>query len=130
MADIRVAGDRLVFDSGVWDEEVDRLDRGSLAHRSAVQARRAIERPGARVALRACDPRGSDGTRLAGHAKAYVPLDVEPSRARFGFVFLLATGGDGRVMAWLAAYGERHPANGRSVYQRAHKRLHGRYPDQ
>jgi hypothetical protein len=84
VADIRVAGERLVFDAGVWDEEVDRFDRGSLAHRSAVQARRAVERPGARVALRACDRQGSDGTRLAGHAKAYVPLDVEPSRARFG----------------------------------------------
>lgn len=90
-----------------------------------------VERPGTRVALRACDPHGADGTRLAGHAKAYVPLDVEPSRARFGFVFVLATGGDGRVMAWLAAYGERHPPPGvRSVYERAHKRLHGRYPDQ
>lgn len=29
------------------------------------------------------------------------------------------------------AYGERHPAAGtRSVYERAHKRLHRRYPDQ
>lgn len=27
-------------------------------------------------------------------------------------------------------HGERHPAAGRSVYERAHRRLHGRYPDQ
>jgi len=33
-------------------------------------------------------------------------------------------------LAWnLIAFGERHPADGRtrSVYERAHKRLHGRY---
>jgi len=33
--------------------------------------------------------------------------------------------------AWnLIAFGERHPANERTrnVYERAHKRLHGRYP--
>jgi hypothetical protein len=29
------------------------------------------------------------------------------------------------------AFGERHPKPGtRTVYERAHKRLHGRYPDQ
>jgi len=31
----------------------------------------------------------------------------------------------------LVAFGDRHPAPGtRSVYERAHKRLHGRYQDQ
>jgi hypothetical protein len=31
----------------------------------------------------------------------------------------------------LLAFGEGHPRPGsRSVYERAHKRLHGRYPDQ
>jgi hypothetical protein len=29
------------------------------------------------------------------------------------------------------AFGERHPQPGtRSVYERAHKQLHGRYPDE
>jgi hypothetical protein len=34
-------------------------------------------------------------------------------------------------LAWnLIAFGERHPTNERTrnVYERAHKRLHGRYP--
>jgi len=44
VADIRVAGERLVFDAGVWDEEVERFDRDGLAHRCAIQARRVVER--------------------------------------------------------------------------------------
>lgn len=32
MADIRVAGERPLFDAGVWDEEVERFDRDGLAH--------------------------------------------------------------------------------------------------
>jgi hypothetical protein len=36
-----------------------------------------------------------------------------------------------RMELQLLAFGERHPPSGaRSVYERAHKRLHGRYPDQ
>jgi hypothetical protein len=38
--------------------------------------------------------------------------------------------GESVVALALVAYGERHPARGaRSAYERAHKRLHGRYPD-
>ena len=131
MGDTRVAGERLAFDDGVWGDEVDRLTRGSRAHRCALEARRRIGYPEARVTLRACDPEASDGTHLSGCAKVYVPLDVEPSRAPYGFVLALrARISDGRLMALLLAYGERHPTAGRSVYERAHKRLHGRYPDQ
>ncbi|MCP9491548.1 MAG: hypothetical protein MSC31_16985 [Solirubrobacteraceae bacterium MAG38_C4-C5] len=129
MGDTRVAGERLAFDDDVWGEEVDRLDPGGEPHASAVTARRAIERPGALVALRACDPEAEDGTRLAACVKVYVPLDVEASLAPYGFVFELEVIG-GALTAWLIAYGERHPKQGRSVYERAHKRLHGRYPDQ
>jgi hypothetical protein len=35
----------------------------------------------------------------------------------------------GRVILRLIAYGGRHPRIGRSVYQRAHRRPHGHYPD-
>jgi hypothetical protein len=59
-----------------------------------------------------------------------VPLDAEGATAApFGFVFRLTDKGDG--LAWvMVAFGERHPANkaSKSVYERAHKRLHGRYP--
>ena len=131
MAGAGVAGDRLAFDDDLWIEEVDRFDAGSRAHTAATVARRQIDRPGARVVVRACDAEGSDGTRLPGCAKLYVPLDVEPSGAPLGFVFALRTGPDETVRLRMLAFGERHPAPGtRSVYERAHKRLHGRYPDE
>lgn len=132
MADIaRVAGARLQFDDDVWAEEVDRFDPRGAAHRSATAAWQTIQRPGATVGLRACDAVGRDGTRLGGCAKLYVPVDVEPSGAPYGFVFLLnARSWDRGLVARLVAYGERHPARGRSVYERAHRRLHGRYPDE
>jgi len=75
---------------------------------------------------------GEDGTRLAGCLKVYVPLaERRPSKRPYGFVFELAEARDGGVTLRLLAFGERHPRPGvRSVYERAHKRLHGRYPDQ
>ncbi len=126
-----MSGERVAFDDDVWAEEVGRFSATGRAHAVAHAARAAIERPGARIAVRRCDAEGSDGTRLTGCAKVYVPLDVEPSRSPYGFVFALrAESATGRVILRLIAYGERHPHAGRSVYQRAHRRLHGRYPDQ
>jgi hypothetical protein len=107
------------------------LQRGGSAHAAAVAARAQIQRPGARIAVRACDAEGPDGTRLVGCAKVYVPLEAEPSQAPYGLVFAIRTERvAGRVGLRMLAYGERHPSLGRSVYERAHRRLHGRYPDQ
>lgn len=49
----------------------------------------------------------------------------------FGFVFQLAQDPDGSLVWNPLAFGVRHPENPatRTVYERAHKRLHGRYPD-
>ena len=78
------------------------------------------------------DAEGGDGTRLARCLKVYVPLVDRPASERpYAFVFELAVSGEGDVTLRLIAYGERHPAPAtRCVYERAHKRLHGRYPDQ
>lgn len=127
----RVSGDRLNFDADVWSDEVGRFKPGAAAHRAAVAARRQIETPGAQVTLRACSQgTARDGSRLEGCAKVYVPLDVEPSRAEFGFVFVFRARPDGFLLVQLVAFGERHPERERSVYERAHRRLHGRYPNQ
>jgi hypothetical protein len=115
----------------VWAEEVERLRLGGKARTSAIVARAEIERPGARIAMRACEPEGRDGTRLAGCAKVYVPLGAEPSEAPYGVrVRDPADRAGGGLVLRLLAYGERHPQRGRSVYERAHWRVHGRYPDQ
>ena len=74
--------------------------------------------------------KGANGTALRFCWKLYLPLDaVGPSAAPFGFVFLL-TEVERRPTLQLIAFGERHPTNPgtRSVYERAHRRLHGRYP--
>jgi hypothetical protein len=131
VADRRVPGERFSFDEDVWAEEVGRFSAAGQAQARARAARAQIERPGARIPVRPCDREGADGTRLTGCAKVYVPIDVEPSRAPLGFVFAIrAQAHEGRVALRLVAYGERHPSAGRSVYERAHRRLHGRYPDQ
>lgn len=132
MADIVVPGERFAFDEDVWAEEVGRLSATGHPRVSAVSARRQIERPQARIAARACESDGPAATRLVGCAKVYVPLDVEPSLAPYGFVFAIRVApGSGRVVLRMLAYGERHPGSGaRSVYERAHRRLHGRYPDE
>ena len=131
MVDKRVGGERFAFDEDVWAEEVGRFRRAAQAYASALAARAEVERPGARIPVRACEPEGVGGSRLAGCAKVYVPIGAEPSRAPYGFVFAIRTDrASGNVVLRLIAYGERHPSAGRSVYERAHRRLHGRYPDQ
>lgn len=125
-----VAGDRFAFDNDVWAEEVGRFGTSSDAYLEAEKARAAIERAGSRIAIRPCLSLGPDATRLSGCAKAYVPLEGTTAGAPFGFVFSIDREKDGRVVLRLIAYGERHPNSSRSVYERAHRRLHGRYQDQ
>ncbi len=109
------------------------MDRRSSARIQAERARREIEGDKATLAWKQCEAENDDGTALAGCSKLYVPLDAEgASAAPYGFVFRLAKT-DENVLVWnFIAFGERHPENPstRSVYERAHKRLHGRYPDQ
>lgn len=109
------------------------MDSRSPARVQAERARREIEGGKTTLAWRRCEAESSDGIELAGCSKLYVPLDAGgASAAPYGFVFRLAKTED-NTLAWnFIAFGERHPENPntRSVYERAHKRLHGHYPDQ
>lgn len=120
------------FDREEWQEEVERLDERSEARIQAERGRREIESGKAALDLRKCEADdGAGGTRLVGCVKSYVPLGKQgASDAPFGFVFQLAQNPDGSLVWNFIAFGERHPENPatRSVYERAHKRLHGRYP--
>ncbi len=126
------AGVPVAFDEHVWAEEVERFAPRSAARLAAERARAEIERYGIpRSELRRCAPSGEDGTRLLGCFKAYVPLHAPaPSGQRFGLVGQV-TVTNGSFGLRLLAFGERHPVPPeRSVYERAHKRLHGSYQDE
>lgn len=116
----------------VWLEEVERFNGSSPARTAAERELSALESNGLELRhLRACQDGSGDGTNLAGLYKAYVPLgEGPPSASPYAFVFLPARSG-ADVFLRLIAFGERHPdRRTRSVYERAHKRLHGRYPGQ
>lgn len=115
----------------IWAEEVERLNKASPARAAAEREHRRLERDGIPLAdLLRCEAMGGDRTRLADKFKVYVPISDGPASERpFGFVFSLGVDG-GEPFLSVMAFGERHPERGRSVYERAHKRLHGRYPDQ
>lgn len=120
------------IDPTVWSEEVDRFSQGSPGRVAADRERSRLTRDGIAIGvLLRCDEEGAEGTRLGGLVKVYAPIGGGPPSERpFGFVFSPDAGPEGLYLE-LVAFGERHPRPGaRSVYERAHKRLHGRYPDE
>jgi hypothetical protein len=113
-----------------WEEEVERYNPRSVTRTQAQSARRTIEYGKALLDWKRCKADGPGGTELPGCRKLYVPLGKQgASQAPYGFVFQLIQKPDGSLAWNLIAFGERHPTNNRtrSVYERAHKRLHGRY---
>jgi hypothetical protein len=116
------------FDESIWNDAL----RGFSAvnQRVAVTARSRLEAAGVALAdLLPCEANGGDGTELAGCAKLYLPLrDAPPSQRPFAFVLRLRREGEELVWSFVA-FGPRHPRPGvRSVYERAHRQLHGRFP--
>lgn len=122
----------IYFGPEEWTEEVERFAPNSPARLQAQRARREMEAGHGRFAWRRCRSENApDGTSLLGCVKLYVPLGRQgSSEAPYGFVFRLQQESDGGLSLNLVAFGERHPDNPRTrtVYERAHKRLHGRYP--
>jgi hypothetical protein len=116
------------FDEPVWQDAVAVFAPRTRA--VAQRARTSVEREGVALQeVQPCDAHGPDHTALAGCAKLYVPLGDEPaSRRPFAFVLRLIRERDGLAWAFVA-FGPRHPRPGvRSVYERAHRQLHGRFP--
>jgi hypothetical protein len=119
------------FGSLEWEEEVERYGPRSAARIRAQSARKRIEAGTAKLDWKRCKAEGPGGTKLPGCRKLYVPLGKEgASEAPYGLVFQLIQKPDDSLAWNLIAFGERHPVNERSrnVYERAHKRLRGRYP--
>jgi hypothetical protein len=117
------------IDPDVWRDEVERFDARSSARITAQRERRQLEAEGVPLRqLQRCEDLGDDHTRLPGLVKVYVPIiEGAPSERPYAMVFSPEPG----PLLMFVAFGERHPRTAtRSVYERAHKRLHGRYPDE
>lgn len=120
----------IIFGVREWAEEVERFDPKAEARLKAQSARREIEAATGKPAWKPCEAQNDDGTVLPGCRKLYIPLNQEgASAAPYGFVFQLVKTPEGLFWNFIA-FGERHASNPstRTVYERAHKRLHGRYP--
>lgn len=118
------------FDEAVWNDAVRVFSREPL--QTATSARLLAERRGVALAdVRPCEAIGADGTELAGCAKLYVPIgDAPPSERPYAFVLRLTRESDGTLLWVFVAFGPRHPRLGvRTAYERAHRQLHGRFPD-
>jgi hypothetical protein len=103
----------------------------SPARIAAESARKEIEDGRIKRGWMKCRSEGSaDGTSLPSCVKIYVPVGQSVSEAPYGFVFELEVKSDGTLVLSFLAFGEGHPRDerSRSVYERAHRRLHGRYP--
>jgi hypothetical protein len=117
------------FDHAIWHEAMRGFSGQAL--QIATTARSATEQRGVALAdVRPCDADGPDGTRLAGCAKLYLPAgEGPPSERPFAFVLQLARESASDLVWVFVAFGHRHPAPGvRSVYERAHRQLHGCFP--
>lgn len=117
------------FNEPVWHEAVSGFSREPL--QAATSARLTVERRGIALAdVLRCEAAGSEGTQLAGCAKLYLPFrDAPPSERPYAFVLRLTREPDGALVWIFVAFGHRHPRPGvRSVYERAHRQLHGRFP--
>ena len=117
------------FDDTAWREAVRGFSRGPLE--IATNARSDAERRGVALAeVLSCEAHGPDGTSLAGCAKVYLPVaDAPPSDRPFAFVLQLAREMDSTLVWVFVAFAHRHPRAGvRSVYERAHRQLDGRFP--
>jgi hypothetical protein len=119
------------FDEPVWREATRGFSGRSL--QIATSARAKVEHDGVALAdVKPCLARGPDGSQLAGCAKLYLPLSNAPASERpFAFIVQLARDAHTADLTWVfVAFGPRHPADGvRSAYERAHRQLHGRFPN-
>ena len=70
------------IDASVWAEEVERFASTASGRAAAERERQRLEQVGiSRSLLLRCDAAGSDGTRLGGLLKSYVPINDGPPSA-------------------------------------------------
>ena len=113
---------RVLFSEGAFAEDTMRTGRAGAGALRRVRGQ--FEREGVKIkSLRRCDPEGPDGTKLDACFKIYLP---EPN-GKFGMVFRFVRDADGLALRYLAFGVRHHPrdSNAPTVYEIAHRRLHG-----
>lgn len=108
---IRRGHARVFFNEGAYAE--DTMRSGRAGAKALREARRRFE----------CH--GRDGTKLPACFKAYLP----PPNGRFGMVLRFVRDDKGLALRYLAFGVRHHPRNSNapSVYDIAHRRLHGQH---
>ena len=114
---------------GKWGQEVERYRKDASPLLAAERKRRRLEREGIPIlALARCSEEGAEGTSLDGLRKSTFR---SVTRLRRSAPMGSSSSRPGKACWRWSPFGERHPApETRSVYERAHKWLHGRCPDQ
>lgn len=122
---IRRGHARVLFNEGAFAE--DTMRSGRAGAKALREARSQFEREGVEIkVLRRCDPEGRDGTTLAACFKVYLPVP----NGKFGMVVRFVRDGEGFALRYLAFGVRHHPrnSNAQTVYEIAHRRLHGQLP--
>jgi hypothetical protein len=111
------------FNEDAYAEDMLRCGRNGAA--VLRETRRRYEEEGVAIAsLRRCEEEGSDGTRLPGCFKVYLP----PPNGKFGMVLRFTIAKKRAAKLRYLAFGVRHHPKGshaETVYQVAHRRLNG-----
>ncbi|MGI8593873.1 MAG: hypothetical protein ACR2ML_05830 [Solirubrobacteraceae bacterium] len=130
MADRRAARRlRVRFDEHAFALDVGRYGHRTPAREAAERAREIYASEGVdRAQLEPCAAEGRDGTQLAGRVKVYLPPDATepPFRMLFSPVIVEA-----RLELAYLAFGVGHQPKGSrapTVYEIAHRRIHGEWP--
>ncbi|MBJ7469661.1 MAG: hypothetical protein JHD16_00085 [Solirubrobacteraceae bacterium] len=120
-------GAKVMFPEEAWRTDTQHLATDAKALAEATRHR--LEAFGLHAADRKpCDAESADGTALPGCFKTYLgPKQKGHDSGAWGMVFQVAIQ-DGQPVLVYLAFGLRHPAplTRPSVYQLAHRRLHGR----
>jgi hypothetical protein len=117
---------RVEFDDAAFAEDLEHV-RSDTARTLAQRECKKLTADGLSPdRLKRCEAEARDGTSLPGRVKIYIP---EPDDT-WGMVFELRIDDAGRPFLACLAFGTRHPTGpgALSVYDVAHRRLHGEPP--
>ena len=122
---IRRGHARVLFNEGAFAE--DTMRSGRAGAKVLRETRSRFEREGVEIkATRRCEPESREGINLPACFKVYLPAP----NGKFGMVLRFIRDDQGLALRYLAFGIRHHPrdSNAPTVYDIAHRRLHGQAP--